>query len=87
MFKKKEKRPMRKSDPRALGKTRTVRLRMSSDEKIDYKNPALLQRFLTDRGKIVPHRYTGITTKQQRQLARSIKYARFLGLLATAGQM
>ena len=49
--------------------------------KIDYKDVKLLQRFLSERGKIVPSRITAVSTKKQRELARAIKRARFLGLL------
>jgi len=49
--------------------------------KIDYKDIKLLQRFLSERGKIVPSRITAVSTKRQRELAQAIKRARFLGLL------
>jgi len=49
--------------------------------KIDYKDVKLLQRFLSERGKIVPSRITAVSTKKQRELAQAIKRARFLGLL------
>ncbi len=49
--------------------------------KIDYKDVKLLQRFLSERGKIVPSRITAVSTKRQRELAQAIKRARFLGLL------
>jgi small subunit ribosomal protein S18 len=48
---------------------------------IDYKDVRLLQRFISERGKIVPSRITAVSAKKQRQLARAIKRARFLGLL------
>ena len=51
---------------------------------IDYKDVKLLQRFLSERGKIVPSRITAVSQKKQRQLARAIKRARFLGLLPYA---
>lgn len=55
----------------------------SSDSapKIDYKDVKLLQRFVSERGKIVPSRITAVSAKKQRELARAIKRARFLGLL------
>ncbi len=55
----------------------------SSDHapKIDYKDVKLLQRFLSERGKIVPSRITAVSAKKQRLLAQAIKRARFLGLL------
>jgi small subunit ribosomal protein S18 len=49
--------------------------------KIDYKDVKLLQRFTSERGKIVPSRITAVSAKKQRELAQAIKRARFLGLL------
>jgi small subunit ribosomal protein S18 len=49
--------------------------------KIDYKDVKLLQRFLSERGKIVPSRITAVSAKKQRELARAIKRSRFLALL------
>ncbi|MCA9716956.1 MAG: 30S ribosomal protein S18 [Myxococcales bacterium] len=48
---------------------------------IDYKNPQLLKAFLTDRGKIVPSRISGVSARVQRQITKSIKRARMLALL------
>jgi len=48
---------------------------------IDYKDVKLLQRFISERGKIVPSRITAVSSKKQRELAQAIKRARFLGLL------
>ena len=49
--------------------------------KIDYKDVRLLGRYVSERGKIVPSRITAVSTKKQRELAKAIKRARFLGLL------
>ncbi len=49
--------------------------------KIDYKDPKLLQRFISERGKIVPSRISAVSHKKQRELARAIKRARVLALL------
>jgi len=49
--------------------------------KIDYKDVKLLQRYLSERGKIVPSRITAVSAKKQRELARAIKRARNLALL------
>ena len=49
--------------------------------KIDYKDVRLLQGFVSERGKIVPSRITAVSAKKQRELARAIKRARFMGLL------
>ena len=48
---------------------------------IDYKDIRLLQRYISERGKIVPSRITAVSQKKQRELARAIKRARYLGLL------
>ena len=48
---------------------------------IDYKDIKLLQRFVSERGKIVPSRITAVSAKRQRELARAIKRARYLSLL------
>jgi len=48
---------------------------------IDYKDVKLLQRFISERGKIVPSRITAVSAKKQRELAQAIKLARFLALL------
>jgi small subunit ribosomal protein S18 len=49
--------------------------------KIDYKDVKLLQRYVSERGKIVPSRITAVSSSKQRELASAIKRARFLGLL------
>ncbi|MFA5122045.1 30S ribosomal protein S18 [Zavarzinia sp.] len=49
--------------------------------KIDYMDVKLLQRFISERGKIVPSRITAVSAKKQRELAQAIKRARHLALL------
>jgi small subunit ribosomal protein S18 len=49
--------------------------------KIDYKDVKLLQRFISERGKIVPSRITAVSASKQRLLAKAIKRARFMALL------
>ena len=51
---------------------------------IDYKDVKLLQRYISERGKIVPSRITAVSAKKQRELSRAIKRARFLALLPYA---
>lgn len=50
-------------------------------KKIDYKDVRTLQRYVSERGKIVPSRITAVSAKKQRELARAIKRARNLALL------
>lgn len=53
---------------------------ISFNQKIDYKDIELLTLFVTDQGKILPRRATGITVQQQKKLAKAIKRARILSL-------
>lgn len=48
---------------------------------IDYKDVELLSKFITPNGKIAPRHQTGTSAKYQRELAKAIKNARFMGLL------
>lgn len=50
-------------------------------EPIDYKDVDLLRKFVTERGKILPRRITGLTSQQQRQLTLAIKRSRIVALL------
>jgi small subunit ribosomal protein S18 len=50
-------------------------------EPIDYKDVDLLKKFITERGKILPRRLTGLTAKQQRDLTIAVKRARIVALL------
>ncbi|MDA8888994.1 30S ribosomal protein S18 [Hellea sp.] len=49
--------------------------------KINYKDPKMLLRYMSEKGKIAPSRITAVTHKKQRELAKAIKRARYLGLL------
>ena len=50
-------------------------------EAIDYKNPELLRRFVTETGKILPRRLTGVPAHLHRRITRAIKRARSVLLL------
>ena len=54
---------------------------IGNNQKIDYKDIDLLKLFITEQGKILPRRATGVTVQQQRQIAKAIKRARILSLL------
>lgn len=51
---------------------------------VDYKDVQLLKHFVTESGKMLPRRITGVTARQQRRLAMAVKRARILGLLPYA---
>lgn len=53
---------------------------------IDYKDVDLLRKFITERGKILPRRITGLTNKQQHDLSIAIKRARVIALLPFVNQ-
>ncbi len=48
---------------------------------IDYKNLAILKRYTTEKGKILPSRVTQVCTKKQKELSKAVKIARYLALL------
>ena len=51
------------------------------DTPLNYKNPEVLKDFITERGKIIARRITGLCAKHQRELTREIKRARQMALL------
>jgi small subunit ribosomal protein S18 len=53
---------------------------------IDYKDIELLKRYISETGKIVPSRISGVSTKKQRELSTAIKRARMLALLPFTDQ-
>ena len=55
---------------------------ISLSQNIDYKDIDLLRLFVTEQGKILPRRATGLTVQQQRKLAKAIKQARMLSLFS-----
>jgi len=57
-------------------------LKAISIEEINYKNLRLLNKFLTERGKIIPRRVTNVSVKKQRALTDAIKMARHLALIS-----
>ena len=53
---------------------------------IDYKDVAKLRRYITENGKILPRRQTGVCSTHQRELAQAIKRARIMALLPFKGE-
>lgn len=52
---------------------------------VDWKNVDWLRRFLSDQGRVLPRRMTGISQQRQREIARAIKRARHMALLPFVG--
>lgn len=83
----KDRKPRYTESERAfMAKKRAARFVIPPDVIIDYKNISLLEKFVTDSGKIIPRRITSISGKQGRKLETAIKCARFLGLLGPHGR-
>jgi small subunit ribosomal protein S18 len=66
---------------RRMGKKRAPSFVAGPDFIFDYKDPNTLRHFISERGKIVPRRITGLNATQQRQLTQQIKLARKIALL------
>jgi small subunit ribosomal protein S18 len=56
-------------------------LKTAGVKNVDYKDTALLRKFISDRGKIRARRVTGVSTQEQREIARAVKNAREMALL------
>jgi small subunit ribosomal protein S18 len=65
---------------------RVARISDKRIDEIDYKNLDVLRSFLTERGKIIPRRITGVSQRVQRRVTEAIKQARNIALLPMGGQ-
>ncbi len=65
-------------------KNRNCYFKENDIQYVDYKNIALLKKFITKYGKIAPSYYKGTSLRKQKELARAIKNARIMGLLPFA---
>lgn len=74
-------RPKRPGRPKYIPKRKVCFFCRDKVRYIDYKDPALLRPYISDRGKIAPRRKSGACAKHQRALAMAIKRARHLALL------
>ena len=71
-----------KPNRRNVKKIRTPKVSpLAKDKVVDYKDVALLSKFISERGKISPRNKTGVSNKQQKMLTIAIKRARHLALL------
>ena len=75
-----------KDEKRPFFRKRICRFCVEKIEAIDYKDPMRLQKFITERGKILPSRISGACAKHQRRLTRAIKQARSSSLLPFTGE-
>jgi small subunit ribosomal protein S18 len=70
--------------PTSGQKTQRCPLCIKTAPELDYKNVDCLQKFISEKGRILPARLTGVCRKHQRKLTRAIKLARTIGLLPIA---
>ena len=71
----------RNNQKRDPNKKKVDPLKLRGINYVDYRDYRILERFINDRGKILPNRITGVSAKYQREIERSIKHARHLALL------
>lgn len=73
--------PKKEAQARRPSRKAKVKATLGEFDMKDYRNVEVLRRFLSETGKILPRRRTGLSAKEQRILAKTIKRARVLGLL------
>lgn len=54
---------------------------MCAGKSVDYKDTMIINKYINEKGKILPRRMTGACAKHQRHIAEQIKYARFMALI------
>ena len=77
----KAKKPMRRP-----GRKKVCAFCVEKAEFIDYKDSAKLRKYVTEKGKILPRRMTGVCAKHQRELSEALKKARIVALLPFKGE-
>ena len=58
-----------------------------ANDKIDLNDVEVLKNYVTEYGKIIPARVTGVTSMQQRQIKKGVRRARNMGLMAYKGEL
>lgn len=76
----------RRRRPEINPKKKRAAYRFAESDVVDYKDVALLRKFMSDRGKIRSRRVTGLTPKRQREVSMAIKNAREMALLPYTSQ-
>jgi len=70
-----------------IKKIKSCPLSAKGSPEIDYKNVKLLERYISEKGKIVPSRISFVSSEKQRILSREIKKARTLALISHVGKI
>jgi small subunit ribosomal protein S18 len=76
----------RRRRPELSAKKKRAVHKFAEGDTVDYKDVALLRKFMSDRGKIRSRRVTGLTPKRQREVAQAIKNAREMAMLPYTSQ-
>lgn len=71
----------RRRRPEMNGKKKRIVHKFREEDVVDYKDVALLRKFMSDRGKIRSRRVTGLSPKRQKEVAMAIKNAREMAML------
>lgn len=74
-------------NPFAPKKRRSCPFTEAGVKHIDYKDLDTLSRFITERGKIIPRRITGVSARYQQKLVTAIKQARYMALLPFVSEL
>ena len=74
-------------NPFAPKKRRSCPFTAAGVKHIDYKDLETLSRFITERGKIIPRRITGVSARYQQKLVTAIKQARYMALLPFVSEL
>jgi len=82
----KSRRTRRRPQVDSRRRKKRIAYKFGDDEYVDYKDVALLRKFVSDRGKIRPRRVTGLNPRRQREVAIAIRNAREMALLPYSGQ-
>ncbi len=67
--------------PNRFNRKRSCPFKAAGIKNIDYKNVNMLSQFITDRGKIIPRRISGVSAYYQKMLSNAVKRARYMALL------
>ena len=81
----KDKKPAKKKQF-FLKKVKTCPLSAKGAPEIDYKNVKLLEKYISEKGKIIPSRISFVSSDKQRKLSKEIKKARSLALISHVGK-
>lgn len=82
-----EKKPRRRENRSLMGKQKTCSFCEDKSLYVDYRDTKRLGKFVSEQGKILNRRTSGVCSLHQRQLVRAVKYARHLALMPFVADM